>query len=160
MDRINRICNHPRYRKNLDAIRRLEQDRIFCRHDPSHFLDVARLAYIEVLERGLSIPREELYAAALLHDIGRHLQYMDGIPHEIASAAESEEMLRECGFSDEERAHILSAIRLHRTKEARKDDGLAGLIYRADKASRMCLFCEARKQCDWSEEKKNLVLTK
>ena len=160
MERINQICRHPRWMESLEKIRVLEQDRIFCRHDAAHFLDVARIAWIENLETGLGLPKEAIYAAALLHDIGRHLQYTQGIPHEQASALAAEGILKDCGFSREEQDAILRAILQHRTPETGADHGLAGLVYRADKASRACLFCAARRECSWSEEKKNLTLTR
>ena len=72
MERVNAICRHKLWRESVDEIARLEQDRAFCRHDRAHFLDVARLAYIENLERGLGADKELIYAAALLHDIGIH----------------------------------------------------------------------------------------
>ena len=34
----------------------------------------------------------------------------------------------------------------------------AALLYRADKASRMCLFCTAEPECNWSREKKNMTI--
>ena len=37
-----------------------------------HFLDVARIGTIIALEEGLKIDREWIYAAALLHDCGKH----------------------------------------------------------------------------------------
>ena len=40
-----------------------------------HLLDVARLAWIFNLEANQEISKERIYAAALLHDIGRHIQY-------------------------------------------------------------------------------------
>lgn len=160
MDRINQICAHPRWNECVEHIRVLEQDRIFCRHDTAHFLDVARLAYIENLEQGLGFSKDLIYAAALLHDIGRHLQYTKGIPHEQASAAQAELILTDCGFSSQERETILEAILQHRDQDTKSGSGLAGLIYRADKASRACLFCAARPACNWSEEKKNLTLTR
>lgn len=160
MDRINQICAHPRWKECVEIIRVLEQDRIFCRHDTTHFLDVARIAYIENLENGLGLAKEEIYAAALLHDIGRHLQYTKGIPHEQASAMEAEGILKDCGFAKEERERILGAILQHRAQETGTADGLAGLIYRADKTSRACLFCAACQECNWSAEKKNLTLTR
>ena len=86
MERVNAICRHALWRESVDEIARLEQDRAFCRHDRTHFLDVARLAYIENLERGLGVDKELIYAAALLHDIGRHLQYTQNIPHDEAGA--------------------------------------------------------------------------
>ncbi len=48
-----------------------EEGRRFCHHDMGHFLDVARLAMIFNLQQGLSVSKEMIYAAALLHDIGR-----------------------------------------------------------------------------------------
>ena len=78
MTRVNAIWQHPLYQQNLKDLIHLEADRIFCRHTPEHFLDVARLAYIFALERGLNCSRELIYCTALLHDIGRVRQYMDG----------------------------------------------------------------------------------
>ena len=69
MKRVQEIWEHPLYQQNLKELTRLEADRIFCRHTPEHFLDVARLAYIFSLERGISCPRELIYCTALLHDI-------------------------------------------------------------------------------------------
>lgn len=159
MERIHAICNHPSWKENVEQIRRLEQERIFCKHDPQHFLDVARLAWIENLEKNLEISKELIYAAAFLHDIGRHLQYQEGIPHDKGSALVAEKILNDCGFSKTEQEEILSAILQHREKETRTLNSLSGLIYRADKASRACLFCHAQKACNWDEEKKNLKLT-
>lgn len=158
MERVNQICRHPLWRESMEQIRELEQDRIFCRHDTAHCLDVARLAYIENLENHLGLERERIYAAALLHDIGRHLQYLEDMPHEQGSAALAETILADCGFSPEEREEILSAILRHRRPETKLQDDLAGLLYRADKASRLCLFCGAAEGCNWSPEKKNLTL--
>ena len=161
MVRINRICAHPRWNESVKKIHALERDRIFCKHDIAHFLDVARIAYIEDLENGLGIPKEEIYAAALLYDIGRHLQYTQGVPHEQASAMEAEGILKDCGFSEEEQKTILNAILQHRTQNMEQaGSDLAGLIYRADKASRACLFCAACRECNWSKDRKNLTLTR
>lgn len=86
MDRVNRILHNPKYRECVEKNRKYEEERIFCRHDMSHFLDVARLSWIENLEKGLGIEKELIYAAALLHDCGRFRQYEDGTPHELAGA--------------------------------------------------------------------------
>ncbi len=80
----------------------------------AHFLDVARLAYIFNLEEHLGIDRERIYAAALLHDIGRHVQYLDGTPHQEAGLPIAGEILRDCGFSEGEEEEILEAIARHR----------------------------------------------
>ena len=158
MDRINRIVSHPLWREAVQDIRELEKDRIFCGHTVSHFMDVARLAEIENLREGLGISREMIYTAALLHDIGRAMQYRQGSPHHIAGGQLAEKILPDCGFSAGETDEIVEAITRHRAKETGEDRELSGLLYRADKASRLCLFCEAQAECNWSDEKKNLLL--
>lgn len=155
MARVDAITAYPLWRKSVARIAQLEATREFCRHDVTHFLDVARLAWIENLERGLEVPKEEIYAAALLHDIGRHLQYEKGIPHDEASVQLGGQILSDCGFSADAKKRILEAIGGHRNKDTKTRDDLCGLIYRADKGSRMCLLCRAEKECNWSEEKKN-----
>lgn len=158
MDRVNRILQHHMYRECLAQIRKFEQERIFCGHDMSHFLDVARLAHLFNLEEGLKIDREKIYAAALLHDVGRHIQYMDGTPHQEAGVPLAAEILEECGFEEDEQEEILAAILSHRDKNVREEKNLAGIIYRADKMSRACYGCAARDLCDWDDTKKNLTL--
>ncbi len=93
MKRVQEIWEHPLYQQNLKELTQLEADRIFCRHTPEHFLDVARLAYIFSLERGISCPRELIYCTALLHDIGRAEQILSGQPHDEAGARIAETIL-------------------------------------------------------------------
>lgn len=155
MERVNRIIAHPMWKRGLEQTAEAEKDRIFCGHDIDHFLHVARLAYIENLENGLGIGKELIYAAALLHDIGRGLAAATGMPHEDAGCAIAAGVLRDCGFTLEEQGMIIDAIALHRDKETVERSDLAGLLYRADKGSRACFCCEACEMCSWSEEKKN-----
>lgn len=155
-DCIQSIWEHPLFQESLHTIERLERDRIFCGHDRTHLFDVARIAYIENLESGAGVPKHLIYAAALLHDIGRHLQYTEGTPHHEASAQLAEVILAECGFSQKDTAEILNAIRSHRDKTMLTESGLAGLIYRADKRSRCCFACPAEPECNWAPEKKNM----
>ena len=158
MEQVNRICRHPLWRESMEQIRELEQDRIFCRHDIAHCLDVARLAYLENLEKHLGLEQGLIYAAALLHDIGRHLQYLEGLPHEQGSAELARSILTDCGYSPAEQEEIVSAILQHRLPETGSQNDLAGLLFRADKASRRCMFCGAAEACNWSQEKKNMSL--
>lgn len=158
MEQVNRICRHPLWRESMEQIRQLEQDRIFCRHDIAHCLDVARLAYLESLEKHLGLEQGLIYAAALLHDIGRHRQYVDGTPHEQGSAELARSILTDCGYSPAEQEEIVSAILQHRLPETGAQNDLAGLLFRADKASRLCMFCGAAEACNWSQEKKNMSL--
>ena len=161
MKKVNAILAHPLYRECYARLEELEKDRIFCRHQMTHLLDVARIAYISNMEQGLGIEKEVIYAAALLHDIGKYVQYEDGTPHEQSGEKIASEILgslsEKDAFSDEENRMILTAIRGHR--RLREDaDVLEKLLYTSDKASRMCFACPAEGECDWSTEKKNMEL--
>lgn len=158
MDKVNQIFNHPVYQEALQEIDEAEKDRVFCKHDVEHFLSVARLAYIYSLEEGAQISREMIYSAALLHDIGRGLQYACDIPHHEAGVGMAEKILPECGFSDEEQAMIIDAILFHRREGAQKGGPLRSLIFRADKHSRNCFDCKARSCCKWHKENMNLKI--
>lgn len=158
MDRIHRICAHPDWQAQMAEIRRAEETREFCGHGPEHLLDVARIAYIEALERGLPLSKDLIYAAALLHDLGRAAQYRDGTPHQEAGAAWARRILPACGFSPEETERVAQAILGHREAASRAGDALGALLCRADKRSRLCLWCPAAPACHWDEEKKNQTI--
>lgn len=178
MERINQIITNQKYLQYIEDIKKYEKDRKFCRHDVSHFLDVCRLAenewlYVCITEMknehngkveyekipGSKIVNKEfLYAAGLLHDIGRWQQYESGIPHEIASAKLAPEILTESGFSAKETEEIVEAIRNHRNSDVKEHNNLSGFLYRADKKSRPCFLCEVQKQCNWPVTKKNLEI--
>ena len=155
LQRVNAICRHSLWQTSRKRIEELEQDRVFCSHDVIHFLDVARLAYIFNLEENLGIEKEEIYTAALLHDVGRFVQYEDGTPHQLAGLPFAKELMERYGYEEEEKARILRAIENHRNRAVREEKSLTGIIYRADKMSRGCCGCKAEKECDWRPEKKN-----
>ena len=180
MERVNEILRHSLYRKYLQKNEAAEAERPFCRHDMGHFLDVARLGMIFALEsrlfsgssRGavtgieepdrddkMAIFKELIYAAALLHDIGRWKQYEDGTPHEKASAHLAPEILSDCGFTENETAQIVTAIADHRNEAVKDAQSLSGILYRADKMSRNCFCCKMEQACDWKGSRKNLRLT-
>ncbi len=154
-DAIGQIWAHPLFQESLAAIEQLEKGRPFCGHGLGHLLDVARIAYIENLERGLGIQKRRIYAAALLHDIGRHLQATEGIAHHEASAQLAGQILADCAFSEAEILEICAAIRAHRSPETAAREDLCGLIYRADKRARCCFACQASPACNWADAKKN-----
>ncbi|MBR1931904.1 MAG: HD domain-containing protein [Lachnospiraceae bacterium] len=158
MERIDRILNHDLFLEHLRENNTAEAERRFCRHNMTHFLDVARIGMIMNLEEQMNIPREWIYAAALLHDLGKHVQYEKGIPHEIAGAEIAPRILRECGFDDNETSVITDAIRAHRDEKSALEANLKGILYRADKASRACFACTVQKDCNWKGEKKNFKL--
>lgn len=158
MERVNKIITDRQWQEYLDRITECETDRVFCRHNMVHFLDVARLAWIFNLEEALDLEKDVVYAAALLHDIGRFVQYQDGTPHPQASAALAPEILLRCGFGEKETVEIIEAIRQHGNADIREEKSLRGVLYRADKASRACYSCSVCSECDWSSRKKNLKL--
>ena len=158
MQRIDRILSNEEYQKHLMSNEKAERNRIFCHHDREHFLNVARIAWILCLEREIAVPKEEIYAAALLHDIGRHRQYEEGISHEIASAQIAPGILRECGFTPEETERIVDVMLSHRDPDCKGEHSFAGVIYEADKLSRACYACAAKEACNWPDSKKNLTL--
>ncbi len=161
MQRVGKIYEHPLFKEGLAENEEAERERKFCHHDMIHFLDVARLMYLFSMERGYGIGKEEIYAAALLHDIGKWQQYKAGIPHEIASAEIAKRILEETGFTKAESDRILFAILSHRGKSENEREAeeaklqFAEILYDADKISRACYACPAEKECNWNEEKKN-----
>jgi len=158
MKRVNQILVHPEYQDCFREVQSLETDRKFCGHTMEHFLDVARLTYIFCLEEGIAVSREVIYAAALLHDIGRHRQYTDNVPHHEASARIAAGILPACGFTQAEQATIIQAILAHRTPQQPQGTFME-LLYRADKISRNCFSCPVQEECNWSPEKKNMEIT-
>ena len=161
MKRVNAIISHPLYRKYYSRTEELERERIFCRHQMTHLLDVARIAYISSLEQDLGLEKDVIYAAAILHDIGKYAQYEEKIPHEEAGERDAARILdslpEELRFSERERQMILNAIRGHR-RLREEAEPLERLLYMSDKASRMCFACPAERECDWSTEKKNMEI--
>jgi len=158
MERVNKIINNSIYKCAYHLIEDYENTRIFCKHDMSHFLDVARLAWIFNLEENLGISREIIYATAMLHDIGKHEQYIRNIPHETASALIACGILKDCCFNELESEMILSAIKTHRDEKQMIFKDLNRILYRADKMSRSCFTCDAKAYCNWGIEKMNLVI--
>ena len=153
MKRVDKIYNLPAYRGELVYIAGDEKDRIYCKHNLEHFLDVARIAYMINLEENLGYDKEIIYAIGLLHDIGRHREYESGLEHHIASVVMAREILKETGFNDDEIKIICDAIGSHRNKK--DTNKLHELMYKADKLSRKCYACNAVATCKWSSNKKN-----
>lgn len=153
MERIQPIVQHPRFQDWLRQMDALEAERIYCRHGLPHLLDVARIAALLAVERGASYPRDMIYAAALLHDLGRLAQYTSGIPHAQAGVPMAQTLLHETAFTAQEQEEILRAVSFHRTGDT--SDSLAQIIFEADHASRMCFACDAADTCYWSAQRRN-----
>ena len=158
MDRVNKIINDCKYQKYLNKLQEIERNRKFCRHDLSHFLDVARIASIINLKTNSNIDTEHIYAAALLHDIGRAATDAEKLSHAAVSAKISSKILKDCCFFESEINYITSAIINHSDKKSYTAKNLSGILYISDKLSRPCYICDMKKLCFWSSKQQNLEL--
>lgn len=166
MERIDRILQHKRFQECRQQIMQAEVHRIYCKHGLEHSMDVARIAYILSLENneeGQALEKEIIYAMALLHDLGRSMEYRNGQSHHEAGVEIAGEILRDCGFTETEIAWITGAIAAHKyaeTETVPEEPGSIGdryrnILYRADKLSRNCFDCPAADTCYWPMEKRN-----
>lgn len=186
---VDKLLQETKYLELLGRLELLEQDRIFCRHGLEHLLDTARIAWIGWLEQQLEYQpgqdvacrepgeggypvkapgysqsgysvKEQIYLAALLHDLGRVWEYEKGIPHEEAGVEIARELLEEIQYPMEFQEKVLCAIGAHRDKGCKSGNNIYGEFLKwADKKSRNCFQCKAQKACKWSEEKRNQSVT-
>ena len=152
---ITEILNHPLYINALQRLEDYEKQRIYCKHNSQHFLDVARIGYILALEQNVTISKEVIYACGVLHDIGRYLEYEKGIAHNEASCELAREILENSLFSEVDKKSIYKAILNHRNQD---DDVVSEILRKADRLSRNCFDCESQESCHWSDQKKNLEI--
>lgn len=156
MERVQTILEQQLFADSLAQLEQREHRRIYCRHGLPHLLDVARIASILAADHALDCPRDVIYAAALLHDIGRLEQYATGEPHTSAGVALARKILCDTTYTQEEQREILEAVGGHQTG----GDGhaLTRLICEADHASRLCFSCAARDTCNWPETRRNQTI--
>lgn len=159
MRRIELLLNNPLYQDYINYNEQEEAEPRFCRHDISHHIDVARIAYILVLEQndlnffvnenrlsGKLAAKEIIYAAGLLHDIGKWKEYRSGIDHASFGAKLAREILPQVFFNPNEVEIIARSIYEHRNLSM--DMSFLGeRIYRADNLARICIDCIHRADC-------------
>lgn len=154
IDRVNLILKNKDFIENYNQIVEFEKDRLFCKHDMEHLLNVARIMVIKDSESSKApLNKDIIYATAILHDIGRSLEYKSGIHHNISGGILAKDILKESHFDDKEIILITSVIINH--NENQITSYLSSLLHYADKQSRNCFICNAKELCKWSEEKKN-----
>ena len=94
MKNIDRIIHHPIFIMSMKKIHDYEIDREFCCHGiPTVLMGQSGIYYKSGAAPGFS-EGNDLWVAALLHDIGRWRQYEKNIPHEEAGAALAADILR------------------------------------------------------------------
>lgn len=176
MTRIEIIKKDPYYQDCLLKNEVLERERKFCRHDYQHMALVSQISY-KIMDKnqgmekfikqegltGLNQAQDIIYAAGLLHDIGRWRQYENGEDHAKAGAQMAPVILERAGFSQKEIKIITRAIAEHR-RAGPGASCLGRVLCLADDLSRPCGTCEARMECykvdymDSIREKNNIRL--
>ena len=72
-DRIEKILTHSLYRECLEKLTQTEESRLYCKHNLTHFLDTARIAYIYCLENNITNENGEIKTG----DITRNVWVVD-----------------------------------------------------------------------------------
>lgn len=159
LKRIDLLLNDSFFTEYMRLNVEEEKEPKFCQHDLRHHIDVARIAYILVLEHndlnffvresnlsGRLAAKEVIYAAGLLHDIGKWKEYQTGADHASFGARLSREILPRVFFSPNEIDIICRAVYEHRNI-SNNMSFLGEKTHRADNLSRICSQCEYRDQC-------------
>lgn len=155
MKYVEALLQNEKYLNAIKEIQRLEEKRVFCKHDFSHLLDVCRIAYIMNLEYNLGMDKETVYLCGLLHDIGRGMEYTTGIPHEEAGVVLAKDILKELECPAEMVEKILQEIGNHRSKpEEHSQITAENVFWYADKKARNCFLCATKDECNWPENKR------
>lgn len=135
------------------------QEHPFCKHDLAHMIDVARIAYILVLENhdleyfvqaanlsGKMAAKEIIYTAGLLHDIGKWEEYDSGADHAAFGSQLVRDLLPRLNFNENEINIIARAVFEHRNINEEMSF-LGERLHRADNLSRVCSQCSDKQYC-------------
>ena len=151
MKRIEMLLRDPLYHDYMERNINEERNLKYCRHDLHHHTDVARIAYILVLENndlgyfvmeanlsGRLAAKELIYAAGLLHDIGKWKEYQMGVDHASMDQIGARHLTR-IHFNENE---IKSSVGYYEHRNISRDMSFLGeRIHRADNLSRVCSQC-------------------
>lgn len=159
MSRVNQLLEHEDFISYMKKIDELEKERLFCKHGFEHGINVARIAYAYLLEKGeLLLLKESVYAAAFLHDIGRWVEYETGEDHAEASARLALPLLEACRFSVDDIQVILKGISEHRRHPEDNLTMLGAALALADDWARDCRRCSVQARCHKYHQAMNQVM--
>lgn len=129
-NRYEQIQLDSEYQNLLSEIEDLKKERVYCKHDLAHFMDVARIASLIWIEEGSSVElnKDIIYAAALLHDIGRVIEYNEGISHDEGNRTKRTSRISL-------RNIILQCLR-HYSRNKRRPTSIRCIIWRSSRNSR------------------------
>jgi len=142
--RVSSILINIDFRKLNSKIIKNEMDRKFCKHDVTHAYEVFSMAQKLNIRNNLGFDKDVVFAAAMLHDIGRAEEAKN---HAIASSKLAVPILEKAGYDSFEIKQIIKAIKHHSKKLEKNSDPLADLLFEADKKSRDCESCKAKSKC-------------
>lgn len=176
----DKVLKHPIFLKFIKEIKDMENGRSYCHHELEHAVDVARLAWIYYLEDTLAVDapnvtelhrkwessgvwtdeietkKDLFYTAALLHDIGRGVQYQTGVHHSVSGLEPAKQILEDVEIPKDWEKQILDVIAEHADDNMdRLEKDLEYYIAKADHDSRLCFACEVRESCKWTEDEMN-----
>lgn len=152
----NQLLSLPEYQSILSTLEKIESDRIFCRHNLSHFLDVARICKLILLENNIPASDDCIYLTSLLHDVGRISQNKN---HKKASVDIAKNLLEKINYPIHDRKIILTAIAEHGFRGKHNPVNFTEAFSLADNISRACYHCSASQECYWPESRKNHNIT-
>ena len=168
LGRIGVVRKDPFYLDCLSLNGERERDRLFCRHDYRHMVLVSQISCKIIKQtgglsklikteglNGIKPALEVVYAAGLLHDMGRWRQYDTGEDHALAGSVMAGSVLKRAGFSEREAVVITRAIREHR-KTLPGQSYLGRVLCLADDLSRPCGSCSSRLDCYKYEYMENI----
>ncbi len=175
MEYTDRLLVNERFLRVQREIREDEAERIYCRHEIEHGLDVCRIAWIMYLEDVISdntvgkntirfsggdSAKDRFYVTGLLHDVGRSLQYRTGEHHSTAGEKLAGQILKEIGYPEKWIRETVDFIRDHHGRQNVYTDKTAVGYYieRADQLSRNCFCCPAAATCKWKDEERNRTI--
>lgn len=153
MSYIARLMALESYRQALTALERREADRIYCKHDLDHFLDVARITLLLCQAHNIEADRDSVYLAALMHDLGRLDR--DEADHNVAGSVLAAQWLDAIGFPKDRQEVVLTLIEEHGWPGKKAPANLSEAFSLADSYSRACYYCPAADSCFWPPERKN-----
>lgn len=153
MNKINEIITHPLFIEKLREIEVYERNRKFCKHDISHYFEVNKIMMELNIKHKLGYSDEMICGGALLHDLGKAIQYKDGTNHQEAGIEIAKRILKDCQYDNEEIEIICLAISEHSGFDTKQ--GYSELLRKSDKLSRRCFECKATLECKWPEKMRN-----
>lgn len=159
MQRVQLILQDELFIDYINRNTEAERERPFCKHDLTHMIDVARIAYILVLEHqdleyfiqtarlsSRMAAKELIYTAGLLHDIGKWKEYESGTDHAAFGSHLVRELLPRLDFTENEASIIAQAVFEHRNI-SKEMSFLGERLHRADNLSRVCSQCDENQDC-------------